>query len=72
MSPHPTKLFGLFTTLASDTFAICLLVAVTTAAFFAFVLEASGELVIILLGLGGLTAFFEARHVRNRKKGGRK
>lgn len=67
MSPHFTKLVGLFATLASDTFTICLLVAVVATAFFAFVLEASGELVIVLLGMGGLTAFLEAQHLRNNK-----
>ena len=64
-----TWLRDLAATIASDTFAICLLAAVLAAAVLAFGLGAEANLIIIILIVGVATAFAETTMRARNDKG---
>ncbi|RYH64518.1 MAG: hypothetical protein EON54_06355 [Alcaligenaceae bacterium] len=64
-----TWLRDLAATIASDTFAICLLAAVLAAAVLAFGLGAEADLIITILIVGVATAFAETTMRARNDKG---
>ena len=67
-----TWLRDLAATIASDTFAICLLAAVLAAAVLAFGLGAEADLIITILIVGVATAFAETTMRARNDKGNSK